>query len=124
MKAFLIKTGVLAIALILIEYLLETTANSSIHIPLFPFLVTFFWGVTNIIHYLLLRVFEKNERRFNPAFLGLNMLKMGLYFIVAAVYLWFLRKYAVHFAIGLFILYASFSFLEIREISMIVRRKK
>lgn len=124
MKPFLLKSSIWGAVLILAEFLLETATAKSVHIPLFPFLVIFFWGVTNIIHFLLLRTTEKNVRRFNPAFLGLNMLKMGTYLILATVYLWFFREYAVHFAVGLFFLYASFTFLEIQEISKIVKRKK
>lgn len=124
MKPFLLKSAILAIVLILAEFILENLINRTVHIPLFPFLVIFFWGVTNIIHFLLLRISEKNVRRFNPAFLGLNMLKMGIYFVLAALYLWFFKDYAVHFAVGLFMMYVSFSFLEIREISKIVKRNK
>lgn len=124
MKSFLLKSSVLGAVLILSEFLIETVANKTVHIPLFPVLVIFFWAVTNIIHSFLLKATEKNVRRFNPVFLGLNMLKMFIYLILASVYLWFFREYAVHFAIGLFFLYASFSVLEIREISKIVKQKK
>ena len=124
MKRFLLKSGILAIVLILSEYILESQVDSKINIPLFPFLVIFFWSVTTIVHYLLFRLSEKNVRRFNPAFLGLNMLKMIIYFILALVYLWFYPDYALNFLAGLFTTYATFSFLEIREISNIVKRKK
>lgn len=124
MKPFLLKSGILAIVLIITEYILQKQVNPNINIPLFPFLVIFFWGVTNIIHYLLFRLSEKNVRRFNPAFMGLNMIKMLIYFIFALAYLWFYREHAVNFIIGLFILYTTFSFLEIREISNVVKRKK
>lgn len=124
MKPFLLKTTLLSILLILAYYLLDNQLNHSFRVPLIELIVIFFFISTNIVHYLLFRLTERNMRKFNPAFLGFNMIKMMIYFLAALVYLWFNREYARDFLIALFIVYAAFSILEILEISRLVKRKK
>jgi len=124
MKPFLWKTGLLSIILAIAYYLIENQSGYNVHIPLFSIILVFFYLTTNFVHLLLFRFTEKNIRKFNPAFLGLNMIKMFVYFLLALVYLWFYREYARDFLIALFIIYALFSILEIRELTRILKLKK
>lgn len=124
MKSFIIKTLTLAILLIGIEYLLSLYLYPNTHVPLFIVIVCFLFAVTNLIHYKLLKVAEKNVNKFNPYFLGLNMIKMFIYFIAVLTYLWFYREYAPEFLISFFVVYVCFSVLEVVEVTCIVKRKK
>ena len=124
MKRFLIKTGLCSIILVLVEVFITYHVFPAFKTPYFIVMVIFFFMVTNMVHYQLLRIMRKNVRQFNPWFLGLNMAKMFVYFLFALTYLWFFREYAKGFLMSLFITYASFSILEIIEIIPIVKRKK
>ncbi|PTN10512.1 hypothetical protein [Mangrovibacterium marinum] len=124
MKAFLIKSGILAICLIAIEYLLTNTIFAGSGIPHFELIVLFFYTVTNLIHYKLVKIISTNIRQFNPWFLGINMSKMFLYIFFAIGYLWFHREHAKVFLICLIITYICFTVIEITSITKIVNQKK
>ncbi|WP_163716071.1 hypothetical protein [Mangrovibacterium lignilyticum] len=124
MKSFLLKTSILSVAIILTKYLLLYFVFPKSEIPLFILIVAIFFAASNFVQYLLLRTTEKNMRKFNPAFLGLSMIKMFTYLILALIYIWFYRESAKDFLVSIFVIYVSFSALEIVEITRIVKQKK
>ena len=124
MKSFIIKTLTLSFLLILVEYFLSLYVYPNTHVPLFIIIVCFIFAITNLIHYKLLDVAEKKMNKFNPYFLGLNMIKMFIYFIAVLIYLWFYREYALEFLISFFVVYVCFSALEVVEVTRIIKRKK
>ncbi len=123
MKRFLIQTTTLSIILILLKYLLVATIFPKAQIPLFILIVLFFFLSTNFVYYRLLNIASKNMRKFNPTFLGMGMIKMFIYLILALVYVWFYREFAKEFLISFFILYVSFSVLEVAAMLRLVKRK-
>lgn len=123
MKSFLIKTGILAIGLIIGENLLTNLILKETGIPHFEVMVLFFYAVTNLMHFQLLRVISRNIRKFNIWFLALNMGKMFLYIFFALAYVWFHAQHAKLFLLCLFIIYLGFTLMEINAITRIVKRK-
>lgn len=123
MKGFIIKTLSLSLGLIIVKYISLRYLFPNAQIPLFILIVIFFFAVTNFVHYHLLRITEKNVRKFNTHFLGMNMIKMFVYFLVALIYLWFYREFAKEFLISLFIIYAGYSAIEVIELTRIVKQK-
>ncbi len=124
MRSFLTKTAILSIILITskllaIKYLFPTS-----EIPYFILIVCFFFVSTNIVHFQLLRIARKNLRKFNPYFLGMNMIKLFAYFILALVYMWFNREFAKEFFVALFVIYLTFSIIEVVEILRVVKPNK
>ncbi len=123
MKSFLIKTGILAIILIVGENLLTNVMHVGTGIPHFELMVAFFYAVTNLIHFKLVTVISKNIRKFNMWFLGLNMAKMFVYIFFALGYVWGHAQHAKLFLLCLFITYLGFTLVEINAITRIVKRK-
>lgn len=123
MKSFLIKTGILAICLVVAENILTNVVLVGKGIPHFELMVLFFYAVTNLIHYKLVKIIETNVRKFNQWFLGMNMAKMFLYIFFALGYVWFHNEHAKVFLLCLFVTYVGFTVMEINAITRIVKQK-
>jgi hypothetical protein len=123
MKSFLIKSGILGIILIAGECLLTNFVFEGKGIPYFELMVLFFYAVTNLIHFKLVRIISTNIRKFSPWFLGLNMIKMFIYIFFALGYVYTHQEHIKVFLLCLFVTYLSFTVMEIITISRIVKQK-
>lgn len=123
MKKFLLKSIVLTAIIFGLGAILYSTVLKDHYLPVLPFLVLFFLAVTNLVHGYLLKIAVESGARFTSRFMALSFLKMFFYLAVAILFVVFNREVARPFLLNFLLLYAIYTFLEIFEISKIVRRK-
>jgi len=83
--------------------------------PTLPFLYVFFFSVTMIIHYILMRVSQKKTSGFINFFMLLTFGKLIFFLTIILAYALIFREDAVTFIITFFILYLFFTIFEITE---------
>jgi len=122
MKRFIIQSTVLTI----IVFIVGTIVYSTILQPYFglvlPFLVLFFYLVTNLVHAYLLKIAVKSGSRFTSQYMAASFLKMFFYLTVAIVYALLNREYAKVFLANFLALYVIYTTFEVVLFSKFVRQ--
>lgn len=98
--------GVLAISL---QYLFPGISLPDLTVYIF----LFFYLVTNLVHFGLLKASEKRAVLFVRYFMVLTVLKLFLYLIFVMLLIFFNRDEAVHIAVSFFVLYLFYTSYEI-----------
>ena len=124
MKRFLTRTSLLGVVFLIIGYLVYYQLFTGLHFPFFPVILFFFFFITNLVHYYLLGIADKNMARFTARFMGMNFVKMFIYLVFAIVFVLFRRNQATIFLVNFLIIYIAFSILEVYEITRVVKQKK
>ncbi len=124
MKRFLKRTTFLTAILFLAGYIIYTQFIPKLYNSILPFILIFFYFLTNLVHFYLLRIAGKNMRKFTAHFMATNFIKMFIYLIFAIVFVWFHREHAKVFLANFLIIYIAFSVMEVYEITRVVRQKK
>jgi hypothetical protein len=106
---FSLIIGVIAFA---ISYFLPKTLIT----PALPYLFPFFFAVTLIIHYLLLKAYERRHSRFITSFMLVIFLKLFFYLSIMVVYVLINKTDAMRFIITYFIFYVFYTTFEVVSI--------
>lgn len=80
--------------------------------PVIPYLFLFFFVVTLLVHFILLKATGKRFAKFVPYFMLATTLKLFLYAVVLLLYTFTHRADAINFIISFFILYLLFTAFE------------
>jgi len=123
MKLFLIKSTVLTAIILAIGAILYSTFLKPYFIPVLPFVVFFFFLVTNLVHAYLLKIAVKSGSRFTSQYMAVSFIKMFFYVAVAIFFVVFNREIAKPFLLNFLLLYLVYTFLEVFEFSKLVRQK-
>jgi len=123
MKRFLIRTFLVSVLLLIAGYFIYTRALPGLYSPCVLYLLIFLFLITNILHYLLLRIRDKNILKFSTYYLGISFLKMVAYLVFAGIIIFFHQEHAKIFLLNFLVIYITFSVMEVYEISRIMRRK-
>ncbi|MCK5840036.1 MAG: hypothetical protein KAG99_09305 [Bacteroidales bacterium] len=107
--AFSLILGIIAFA---ISYFLPKTLLT----PTLPYLFPFFFAVTMIIHYLLLKAYERKHSRFITSFMLVIFLKLFFYLAIMVIYVLINKTDAMRFIITYFILYVFYTSFEVVSI--------
>ncbi|MGQ8337298.1 hypothetical protein ACUNWD_12175 [Sunxiuqinia sp. A32] len=124
MKRFLLRTSVLTSTFFLSGYVLYTQIIPEYYVSSLPFALLFFYLVTNLVHFYLLKIADKDMPKFAPRFMGTSFLKMLVYLIFGIVIALFNREEAKVFLANFLFMYICFSVLEVYEITRVVKSKK
>jgi len=81
--------------------------------PTIPFLYVFFFSVTVLIHYILLKVASKRAANFINYFMLLTFGKLIFFLSIILVYGFFRREDLVQFVVAFFILYLFYTVFEV-----------
>lgn len=81
--------------------------------PTLPFLYVFFFSVTMLVHYILLKVSLKRPASFINLFMLLTFGKLIFFLSIIIIYSFSFRDDAVPFIIAFFILYLFFTVFEV-----------
>ncbi|MCW3103416.1 MAG: hypothetical protein JWO09_1856 [Bacteroidetes bacterium] len=73
----------------------------------------FFVGTTFLIHYVLVKVSEKDPKRFVGYFMGLTAIKLFGYLIIITVYALIKKEAALGFTLWFLVLYLLYSGFEV-----------
>lgn len=107
------------IAFIILKFFLQTNFSSFI-----PFVFLFYFVLTAIVHFFLLRAGKKRAQRFIPAFMAATTIKLLASLVFLLLYVLTHREEAIRFIIFFFLLYLSYSTFEIISILSHFRKYK
>lgn len=124
MKSFIVKLTVLTLAVALIGWLVFSMFLPEYYLPVFPYLLAFFFIVTLSVHTYQLKLAKKDIGKFTRSNMLVTFFKLILYSVFAVVYIANDRENALTFVIALFLIYLVFSFIEVAEMSRISRNYK
>lgn len=124
MKSFIAKLTVLTLAVALIGWLVFSLFLPEYYLPIFPYLLAFFFVVTLSVHAYQLKLAKKDLGKFTRSNMLVTFFKLILYSVFAVVYIANDRENALTFVIALFLIYLVFSFIEVAEMSRISRNYK
>ncbi len=109
LKNLIIYTIVLGIIGYLVVYFLPDEYIT----PTLPYLFVFFFSVTLIVHYILLKVSLKRVNNFVNYFMLLTFGKLIFFLTIILIYALLYRDDAPQFIISFFILYVFFTAFEV-----------
>lgn len=121
MKSFITKLTALTLAIALIGWLVFSLFLPEYYLPVFPFLLGFFFVVTLAIHAYQLKIAKKDIGKFARSNMLITFFKLMSYSLLAVIYIALDRENAIQFVAGLMFLYLVYSFFEVKEVSKINR---
>lgn len=121
MKSFITKLTALTLAIALIGWLVFSLFLPEYYLPVFPFLLGFFFVVTLAIHAYQLKIAKKDIGKFARSNMLITFFKLMAYSVLAVIYIALDRENAIQFVAGLMFLYLVYSFFEVKEVSKINR---
>jgi len=124
MKSFIAKLILLTLAIALIGWLVFTLFLPQYYLPVFPYLLAFFFIVTLSVHAYQLKLAKKDLGKFTRSNMLITFFKLIIYSVFAVVYIANDKENAFAFVIALFLLYLIFSFIEVSEMSRFSRNYK
>lgn len=124
MKRFFLRTTILTVLLLLAGYITYTQIIPQHFLFILPIILIFFYLATNLVHFYLLKIADKEIRKFAPRFMAASFIKMMLYMVLGLVIAVLHREEAKVFLANFLILYLCFSIVEVYEISKVVKSKK
>lgn len=124
MKRFLYRSVLLTVVLLLAGWGLYAQLIPQYSLPGWPFILIFFFCTTNLVHFYLLRIAEKDIAKFSTRFMALSTLKMLFYLFVALGFFLASRDQAKLFLINFLVAYMAYTVMEVAEISHVVKLKK
>ncbi len=110
-KKLIIFTIIFAIAGFLVTYVLPDQYIT----PVLPYLFLFFFSVTLLIHYILLKLKAKKESAFIRMFMLLTFAKLLFFLFILIIYAFIYRNDAIAFIIDFFVLYFFFTIFEVNQ---------
>jgi len=111
--SFLRKLFLFTIIIGAIGFLVALFLPNEYITPTLPYLYLFFFSVTLIVHYILLKISEKRNTRFINSFMLLTFGKLFFYLLVVVVYALNYREDAIPFVVSFFILYLFYTVFEV-----------
>lgn len=124
MKRFIIKLTGITLAIALIGGLVFSLFLPEHYLPVFPFLLAFFYLTTIGVHAYHTGLAKKDLGKFTRSNMLVTFLKLVVYSVLAVVYIVIDKENAIPFIVVLMLLYLVFTFVEVSDLSRIARSKK
>lgn len=112
---FIKKLFLFTIILALIGFALSFVLPPAFLTPTLPYLYVFFFAVTLLVHYALIKVAEKRAASFINYFMLLTFGKLIFFLSIVLLYALIRREDAAPFIITFFILYMFFTVFEVTQ---------
>ena len=122
MKQFFYKSTILTIIVFIIGAIVYTTIFKQFYLSVLPFMVLFFYVLTNLVHAYLIKIAGKLSARFTAKYMATNFIKMFLYLAGAIVYVIFNKDNAKPFFVNFLLLYFVYTGFEVYEYLKIVKQ--
>ena len=84
--------------------------------PSWPFIIAFFYTVTKLIHYFLIKKAAGNHAKFINAFMLSTTVKLLLFLAIILIYVLLFREDAIGFILNFFVFYLIYTVFEIISI--------
>jgi hypothetical protein len=112
-KSFYLKLSIFSIFTLGLLFLWNAYATSRFQSNLMGALWVFFVLSTAFIHYVLVKVFDKNPRNFVGYFMGITAIKLFGYLIIITIYALIKKEAALGFTLWFLVLYLLYSGFEV-----------
>lgn len=122
LRKFIINIIILTGIIVLTGLLAFKTFLSKYYLPIFPWLLLFFFTINIIVHSLLVNSSRGKRIKFETAFLLSFFIKFFGYIIFMILYVYHNKENSIIFVAGLFLLYIIYTSFEIRSISSFLKR--
>ncbi len=116
------NTFFFSIILAVICYIISFFIPAKYITPGLPYLFIFYFAITLVVHYVLMKASEKRMSRFVNYFMLATFLKLMLYIMILVIYVLFNRSDAIPFILTFFILYLFFTVFEIISILSFIKK--
>lgn len=123
MKSFIAKITGVSVALALAGWLVFSLFLPGYYLPVLPWMLLFFLAMTILVHAWQLKLIKKDMGRFARSNMLVTFFKLMVYSVFAVVYIANDKENALVFVVCLALVYFIFSFVEVSEITRIVRKK-
>jgi len=123
MKSFITKVLIAGATLALIGWLVFTLFLPEYYLPVLPYTLLLFVMVTIVVHAWQLNLAKKDLAKFARYGMLITFLKLVIYTIFAVVYIANNTDNVITFVIVLMVLYVVFTFLEVRELMRVTKKK-
>jgi len=124
MKSFIAKLTVLTLAIALVGWLFFSMFLPEYYLPVFPWLLIFFYAFTLAVHAYQVNLSKKDLGKFTRSNMLITFVKLVVYSAAAIIYIAFDKENAFPFVICLFLLYFVYTFFEVAEITKLSRSHK
>ena len=112
-KPFLTKLSIFSLFTIALLFLWKTYASPRFQSDLLDVLWLFFVLSTAFIHYVLVKVADKDPKRFVGYFMGITAIKLFGYLIIITIYALLKKEAALGFTLWFLVLYLLYSGFEV-----------
>jgi hypothetical protein len=123
MKSFVAKIAGVSVALAVAGWLVFSLFLPGYYLPVLPWMLLFFLVITLLVHAWQLKLIKKDMGRFARSNMLVTFFKLMIYSVFAVVYIASDKENALVFVVCLALVYFIFSFVEVSEITRIVRKK-
>jgi len=123
MKSFIAKIAGVSVALAVAGWLAFSLFLPGYYLPVLPWMLLFFLVITLLVHAWQLKLIKKDMGRFARSNMLVTFFKLMIYSVFAVVYIASDKENALVFVVCLALVYFIFSFVEVSEITRIVRKK-
>lgn len=115
-KSFLLKLFIFSAVIGLISFILKWILPDDTLSPTLPFLVIYFFIISALVYYALLKSTSYSARRFVSYFMLATFIKFFIYVITVFAYAYFNRSDLLPFVISFFVLYILYTIFEVLAI--------
>jgi len=115
MKQFFIRSSILTLIVFAVGLILYITVLKVYFFPMLPFVVFFFFGVTNLVHAYFLSISAKSNSRFTSKYMAVNYIKMFFYLLIAIVFVVLNKEIAKVFVANFLVLYIIYTIFEVNQ---------
>jgi len=124
LQQFSLRITALAIFLAIVSVLIFKYLLTEYYFSAFPALFIFVYLTTLIIHIIIVQANKKRQQVFTNRFMVATTLKLFLYVIVLATFLFLQKETAVPFSISFIALYFVFTTFEVIEVLKFIKKNK
>jgi hypothetical protein len=123
MKRFFIQSFVLTVIVSIVGAIAYSTLLKPYFNVVLPFVVLFFFLITNFFHAYLLKIAVKSGTKFISKYMAVSFLKMFFYILIAIGFVLMNRDFAKIFLVNYLLLYLVYTTFEVIQFSRVVKQK-
>lgn len=124
MKQFIIKSTALTFIVFILGVVVYTTVLKTYYFAALPFVLFFFYLVTNLVHAYLLKIADKTSSKFTSQYMAISYIKMFFYLAVAIVFVILNRENAKVFIANFLVFYVIYTVFEVSEFLKKIKQTK
>lgn len=124
MKQFIIKSTTLTFIVFILGLILYNTILRAYYFATLPFVLLFFYLVTNLVHAYLLKIADKTSAKFTSQYMAISYIKMFFYLAVAIVFVILNKENAKVFIANFLLFYIIYTVFEVSEFLKKIKQTK